>query len=577
MEAPSLSSASSANLISRLASLSVSNVASTPGVDSPNHPTYQAVCKNWALGISKEKNISIEEAYSVIGKLVSEKTADEKKKIDLLHALESLNWENDPIFDDTEEYPFYALAGLKEGSLSVVKFTTLMFYRTCVLYHDNKNAVKSLPMFILDPASKEMVVNPLAKKIVIETCKPRESTDGLGQRVMQGIPQLTDTQIDQFFEEMSKKPISEQQFFIMPDTFISKEPIKKIDDNPEKLIENLFKDKNLTKEQLAKAKEAYNNTSIAKNLSAKNNRSIIEIFYHDQGFNPLNFFTEGSIRKRMVPSFSMMQAFVDVKHPNSVKINPVIGLSPIEPIFDNAKNRTREMGLAFVDKPLPTTADDKSAPGFDFIYHDFYHVNVFAYFPQQHVDANLKMIDILGAFKEKSTSPEMQKFTERMIEKIIDLEGISYEPLKSLPDDDIRVRNIFWDILNQSLQVVVAAIANEKSPGNMMQESMELFETIHASEFFKFFAEKIHANAAFFESKGLPITDMPLIGAQEAATMKAIVIQSALQGSGLDPIMLMFMGKQIMEQIEALILPTIPKINKTLFNYSLNVHLKLLK
>jgi hypothetical protein len=551
MEAPILSASHLRPITNPIPVAATQKLSSAAILSSSDNQVFRSVCHNWALKVSKEKQVSLSEAFDCISKTVAEKSKDEAKKTALLHAMQGLNWENDPVFNDTEEYPFYALACLKEGTLSVEQFSTIMFYRTCVLYHGDKKAMQSVPMFKVDRETKEPKINPLAREIVKKTCAPLKMRNEQMREIQQEVPQLSDPQIEAFFDQMSKRPVSEQQFFVMPDTYIMKETLQKFNLGIDKFGDKLLAGKNLSDEQLKFFKDQIKSFDVVAQGENRLNRPIIEIFYQDQGFNPLNFFHEQGVRKRMVPSLSMMQVFVDTKHPNTVRINPVIGVSPLEAICENALTRSREMALEFVDFPLPSTADTKAAPGFDFTYHDFYHVNMFAYIPQKHVDASLKFIEILQSIKNHKDLIPQAELIERIMEQTIDLEGIAYQPVSLKALDEEALKSIFWRMQAQIIEAALTHLSLKSNPDNLQMEVQSKAIALEASGFYKIFAEEVSKHAAFFDSKGINLNEIHALAEVEKENLKEVIRQAALKAiENIDPFMAIFVKPMIEEQLK---------------------------
>lgn len=133
----------------------------------------------------------------------------------------------------------------------------------------------------------------------------------------------------EFLEEMKKVPPSEQFFFIVPDI--------------------------------------QNSISVSQAINALG----INTFCRLEGLLQSN--------KRIIPSLSMMQAFLNVKYgQNAVKINPVLGISSFN---DMRKVDARDMALHFPGTSLPSEADGLPAPWYDFSFHDFYHAIVVSSIP----------------------------------------------------------------------------------------------------------------------------------------------------------------------------------------------------
>lgn len=432
------------------------------------HSNFAAVCKNWAREIAEKNKVSIDEAISSIVKLLNENTPDAEKKSALIHALDRVNWANDPIFNNIDEMAWYALACLKDEKISVEQFSTLMSYRTGVIHHSKYGPLTPISLFITN-AKGEQTVNPVARTIIEKTFEPQVVQVALikGTR-LQEKSQLDKAQIDDFFERMKDAPLSEQQFFVMSpkDSLVSK--IK---------------------------------THVQPGQKEK---GIVEAIY-DTGFNAFNYFSEvhegKQILKRMVASTTMMQTFIDVKYENPVKLNPVIGLSSISDIENNAIQRTREFGLNFVKNSLPTIADRRKAVGVDFPYHDFFHACVASSIPEEHVGIILELYNIVKEIRSNQQLKSIDDFLNEFEIQLIDMEGGEYEAqYTQLNRQDLGA--IFWNFLHSKYEAALAEYKFDKNL-NTTEQFVEFTFSIYEAGFFDVLAEQILSVLDFFEEKGV--------------------------------------------------------------------------
>lgn len=295
--------------------LSSSSAAEIPA-PPPLENVSQISTEYWTLTRRIPKEI-----FTEINQIINALPDKDMRISQLLTALKEKNWEHE-IFQD-KNYPYYALESVKQKKLSSSEFCTLMFYWTAVNYHSTESErVKPIPLFI------DGIPNSQALQMLKET---------MSHSTNLSLPFLTDEQFDEFINLMSKAPISEQQFFLVP-------------------LSNEY-------------------------TSLQNMRDLkINLFGKVESEN-----------KRMIPSFSLMQCFLDVKFGSqAAKINPVIGLSHFKDIIANDVGGQRDMAIPFPGVKLPERADNILAPGFDFTYHDLYHIFILSCIPLEHRQALIK-------------------------------------------------------------------------------------------------------------------------------------------------------------------------------------------
>lgn len=312
----------------------------------------------------------------------------------LLTALKENNWKHE-IFQD-ENYPLYALEAVKEKRLSSIEFSTLMFYWTAHRNHAvTPDQLEVIPIFV------DGKPNPQAVQMLKETMKSYEP----GIAVFKSNTEfLTDTQFEELIRQMAKAPASEQQFFLVPQ------------------------------------KEDYT------------------IFNAIQ-VNKINVFGDvASTTKRMIPSLTLMQRFLDIKFgPQAVQINPVIGLSLFKDIIANGAGGQRDMAIPFPGIDLPKDADNIFAPGFDFSYHDFYHAFIVSSIPQEHRQALVKSAFIsIDAINDSNTK------AKSYYSKVIDMEATAFRndrlwPRTTPPNEEEKVWiNLLETTINSSVFTFVS-------------------------------------------------------------------------------------------------------------------------
>lgn len=191
---------------------------------------------------------------------------------------------------------------------------------------------------------------------------------------------LDETFFTQFFDEMKKLPLSEQQYFVQP---------------------------------------------VPARCQHQDEWDIYAITQRLLG----GLFGEMKGNRRMIPSFGMMQTFLRVLSPQHyVEITPCFLASPLEGIHDNGLQGTRDMGLFDPNFPLPDRADGRAVKeNFDFSFHDFYHAVVASLIPHAARVASITLADALGeASEQNSWSEEMKKALTADKARFIDMEHPKY-------------------------------------------------------------------------------------------------------------------------------------------------------
>jgi len=158
------------------------------------------------------------------------------------------------------------------------------------------------------------------------------------------------------------------------------------------------------------------------------------------GFNIFNKFTDQDTRYQMIPSLSMMQQFLFVYagNTNAVTLTPVIGISTIEDIANNALTSTRDIALPFLETPLPKMVDTFFAPkALDVIMHDFYHSIIASFIPHKwrchfHTYGSA-ILESKKSFKDLL----ILSFLDELYERSIDMEHSAF----FIPKSSINAKN----------------------------------------------------------------------------------------------------------------------------------------
>lgn len=300
------------------------------------------------------------------------------------------------IFDDVNLFPYLGLAALKEGQLNSLQFGTLMSYWSARQHHDRKT-IQVIKIFGAD-----RTLNPQAGNIIAQTMAPTKNYANHDFTKY----------FSSFIDKLRLNPSSEHVFFVVPD-----------DTNPES---DIFFQRTIS-------------------------RSINEV-----GINVFCRFEEKSSPKRMIPSFGMQQAFLDVISPGrTFKIEPKINLGTLQDFERCGLSQKRISSLPFVQNPLPLRADFyRALLSYDFIYHDFYHAILCSVVPPEH---QLAIITLALEFKNLHVSrPEYDEIKQGIYEALIDMEAqYSIDQKNEYPEN-------LHTFLNKSIYLAIKNLAAKK-------------------------------------------------------------------------------------------------------------------
>ncbi len=142
--------------------------------------------------------------------------------------------------------------------------------------------------------------------------------------------------------------------------------------------------------------------------------SIGELIVNKLCLNPLNLFREQSGYKQLIVSNCYFEYIFEKLCPeNSLKINPVFGLSSVDDIRTNGLQKSRDLAFPWVKisadkKELeiinPETADTYRIVDNDFQVHDRYHAIVAACIPKENQDLYIQISDFITQFIENNKS-----------------------------------------------------------------------------------------------------------------------------------------------------------------------------
>jgi hypothetical protein len=426
-------------------------------------PTFPA-SENWPKGI-KDPAIMPDyrkvTANMVDKELGSAAWAELDKELDdlpqsrideLCQALELQNWDF-PIFDNTDLFPYYGLAALKQQKISVQTFATLMAYWSVRQHHPRKE-IQVVHLF-----NSDGTINADARTMIKATM--RVSSE-LGKQFLGGKEDyLDEKQLDQFFLEMKKLPQAEQQFFVVndPNDYYGGDSLARV----------------LEKKEPISTRIGYLGINIFCRFKIhKRKKEVLSSSEHvnsEEKYNP----------RRMIASLGMMQCFINLRYPeNAVQMTPKIGLGTLEDIENNGITMTREFAIPFPKRKggpdYPKEADYYQAhQEYEFMWHDFYHAILASQVPSNHQKA---MILIAHKVKEMSRdknfqTPLAQRFLSELYERLIDMEFPMYRN-----EADLNNEANFLGILNVLIDIAIGRMVYERFNDLKMKENFTDYENL---------------------------------------------------------------------------------------------------
>jgi len=348
-----------------------------------------------------------------IVKKIHELVDKDKMITDLICAIEEDNYKA-PVFSHPD-VDYYALDAVCQNKLTIAQFVTLMYLKAGICGSVKAEDVRVVPLF----EGEDNHISQEAWNLIKETLAIPANI-GLGS----GSPYMEDAALNRWFEIMRIQPKSEQRFSIIPDS--------RDKDAAHRFSTNIA-------------------AGLPVNKSDVSGTSIADAVNNDAGFNVFcGLARQNNKLVRMIPSFSMMQAFLITQFgENAVTLKPVFNIPSLKRIAKSLANNERELSVPFPGISLPKTADGCSAPTIDFIFHDFYHTVIASAILPNHRKAFLE----LAAFVHTLQLPDAyKKIVKNMYAALVDLEMNGYlKNIRNRPqfhenDDGARAR--FWDQFN---------------------------------------------------------------------------------------------------------------------------------
>lgn len=406
----------------------------------------------------------------------------------LCEAVRTLDWKA-PIFTEDKEFCYYALAAYRNEALSSAELSTVLIYFSLLQSHSPED-IRSLSVF-----DKNGEVNSEAVKFIKSTFEvPKDSL--YYAQFSNKEDYLTDLQFEKFLDALKQAPPSEQQFFIIPD-IQNKEPTNLLDVQ----------------------------SSVNRILEQK--QTISQEIQNSVG---INIFSRLDETTRMMPSFSMMQEFLNAKFEEPVQIVPTIGLSTFADIRKNGQTKTRDMALDFFKIDLPKIVDNFSAPqSYEVTYHDFYHSFIASFIPENHQQAFIILADLLNELRKNPDFNDVKPYLTAVRARFIDMEHPFYRDNGiEKTTSELYIQNKFWSSINLSFGNAISLmhLKEAKDIGHLQQLVQQTALKIVASNYIEIFAQNIIASKTQLEEKGINFASLNEISKNiKKETRNAIKLQ----------------------------------------------------
>ena len=256
---------------------------------------------------------------------------------------------DDSSFIYNEMFPFVALYALRESLISVHQLGTVLSVwgnLDNILPKTLINSRVVLPRYI--PLFTSTGKKNSDAVICLLTCLEPPSKDKLPYLVSKTAPQL----LVKIYEQAATLPKSEQGFWLV--------------------------------------------NNIGRNLRG----SIFEAVKYTIGIHFLS--SEFGCREDLLPSFGLLQLFLNVAFDAPVTLNPVIGPSSVNDIRLGSSLKIRDFALPFPYNPLPQIADYYYVPrARDFMFHDWYHAIRASRVTLHETNCYIQIGDSLQAIQDK--------------------------------------------------------------------------------------------------------------------------------------------------------------------------------
>lgn len=247
---------------------------------------------------------------------------------------------------ESETFEYYALAAVREGRISDIQFGTLMFVRAALEEPNIQlEDLRKVPLFDGE------AFNPQAYSAILTSFSaPREKKSLVGQ-----------SKLIQFFQIAKQLPESEKSFIC----YRCEVPI-----------------------------------ASKRNVKANVFAGLVQMI----GFNLFGMATIENQTVRMIPSFGMMQAFLDATGEDKMTLKPRIGVPTTESTSNSLQdNNAREVGIHCPQiAPAPQTVNFYKTTPLNFMYYHLYLAWVNRCIPVQDRLFYCELATAMATFPNKS-------------------------------------------------------------------------------------------------------------------------------------------------------------------------------
>lgn len=312
-------------------------------------------------------------------------------------------------FANDPDMPFYALIAFRRNLMNDHQLGTLLQFWSAKQHHieyykgqEKKFEPKVCPLFDHKDRVIESNLQLLSRTFSISNYAgvsiPQDSTTTFSNEECQ-----------RWLEEIKKLPKSEQQFFVVP--YFEK-------------------------------------------------RQTISDITFRAGFPIFDRIPNPSETLLVVPSFGMMQTFLNVKYgQNAVRMRPVLGISAEDDIKANGLNGERDVACHFPGVYLTNIADNYYTPWNLFTHHDFFHCSKASSVPDTSPDrARTRIIKTANIIAKsmRECRPSEKPYLEMVRSTLIDME-FDYYKKEQFVDD------AYWLVLSMCFKRTEMQFASNKA------------------------------------------------------------------------------------------------------------------
>jgi len=353
------------------------------------------------------------------------------KEFDYLESRENIDLFVSPDFD------LYAIEAVRQKFISRSQLASALSFKSSLFLNDNL------------PEQRKISINDLHKVPLFYDASPSPQARAMIKMTLQKYGKMksdhiTAQELDTFFTEMSKLPESAQSFIILPDTRNFKN------------LQNHMRQKSEGK------KFDSNGVSISQILNRIVYFNVLSSFVNKHG-DPW----------RMIPSFEMIEILNKIMHKeNALTPNIVLGLSSRHDLRNAMKHGIRDIALPnsvvslVSEEELKSRtgpyrgprADEYDGPGYDWIYHEIYHLFTGGFVPKEVRSACFDLNEnILDKVKLSPDSSDADKsFADDLDGFLTDQEFLYYN--KTIENDPLA----FWHEFKEIFKKLLVALPSQR-------------------------------------------------------------------------------------------------------------------